>query len=93
MKVKTSVTLSPDVLEAIDRRCPEGRSRSEFLEQAAWDVIRRADRVESDAREIEILNAIADGKFGEPPDSYLYGVPPESLGSDFFDEDFAVATR
>ena len=34
MKVKTSITLSPDLLEAIDARAGRGRTRSEFIEAA-----------------------------------------------------------
>jgi hypothetical protein len=64
VKVKTSVKLSPSLLAAIDRRCPH-RSLSDFLEEAAWDVIRRADKAERDARDFEILNRIAAGEFSE----------------------------
>ncbi|MBW2119517.1 MAG: ribbon-helix-helix protein, CopG family, partial [Deltaproteobacteria bacterium] len=34
MKVKTSITLSEDVLKAIDRRAKQYGSRSEFIEAA-----------------------------------------------------------
>jgi len=59
MKVKTSVTLSPEVLEAIDRRC--GRAtRSEFIERAAWELIRKAEHNERGKKDVALINRFAD---------------------------------
>ncbi len=59
MKVKTSVTLSPELLEAIDLRC--GRStRSEFLERAGWELIRKSERDERSRKDIALINRFAD---------------------------------
>ncbi len=93
MKVKTSVTLSPGLLEAIDRRCEHGRSRSEFLEQAAWDVIHHAERAERDARDIEIYRRLGASMGAEALESLQFAVDPLELGDDFFDEDFVVGPR
>ena len=60
MKVKTSVTLSPELLAAIDRNCHGKASRSAFLERVAWESIRSAERAERDARDIAIINANAE---------------------------------
>ena len=68
MKVKTSVTLSEELLRDIDRSVAGGRSRSQFIERAVSDYIRRRERDARRTREIELLNAIADGTLGEPPD-------------------------
>ena len=57
MKVKTSVSLSEKLLVAIDR---DGLNRSEFLENAAWEFIHRQEKVESNRRDVEIINANAD---------------------------------
>jgi metal-responsive CopG/Arc/MetJ family transcriptional regulator len=68
MKVKTSVTLSPELLKAIDNSCGTGNSRSEFLERAAWEVLRRAAREERDKRDIAIINQHADQLNAEAAD-------------------------
>ena len=60
MKVKTSVTLSPELLAAIDRDCQGKASRSAFLERVAWESIRSAERAERDVRDIAIINANAE---------------------------------
>ena len=57
MKVKTSVTLSPELLAAIDRNCTGSAKRSAFLERAAWSEIQRREREEISARDIAIINA------------------------------------
>lgn len=52
MKVKTSVSLSEEVLRAIDGATTEGESRSEFIEQVLkrhFRLMRRADRDRRDA--------------------------------------------
>jgi metal-responsive CopG/Arc/MetJ family transcriptional regulator len=93
MKVKTSVTLSPELLAAIDRTCQGRASRSEFLERVAWESIRRAERADRDAREIEILNAISDGELGELPDVLDYSIPYWKVGDEFGEDDFVAPTR
>ncbi|MBE7517657.1 MAG: hypothetical protein HS107_00250 [Thermoflexaceae bacterium] len=44
MTVKTSVTLSPELLASIDRAAGNECSRSRFIEQVVRDFLRRADR-------------------------------------------------
>ncbi|MBI5949751.1 MAG: hypothetical protein HY875_16570 [Chloroflexi bacterium] len=58
MKVKTSVTLSEDLLRAIARVSGD-ESRSEFIEDATWAEIRRRQCDERDQRDIAIINANA----------------------------------
>lgn len=60
MKLKTSITLSSDVLEAIDRRTPEGGSRSDFIEAALRVYFSQIERDERDARDLAALNRHAD---------------------------------
>lgn len=60
MKVKTSVTLSPELLAAIDKRSGESRNRSEFIENIVRTFLHEKDREERDARDIAIINANAD---------------------------------
>lgn len=56
MKVKTSVTLSEDLLDEIDKLGDQFRNRSEFLETAARAFISQLQRSQQDARDLEIIN-------------------------------------
>ncbi|MCP4230576.1 MAG: ribbon-helix-helix protein, CopG family, partial [bacterium] len=60
MKVKTSITLSDEILEAIDLHIGEYRSRSEFLETAARKFIAQLARKKAERRDLEIINRHAD---------------------------------
>ena len=74
MKIKTSVTLSDDLLTALARCTGLFRSRSEFLETAAWAYLRRIPRDERGARDLEILNRRADRLNEEAEDVLAYQV-------------------
>ncbi len=77
MKVKTSITLSDDVLEMVDQRAREnGKSRSDFIEAAVTALLDRLARGERDARELETLNRWADALNEEAADVLEYQVPP-----------------
>ncbi len=56
MKVKTSVTLSQDLVEAIDRHTSSHRSRCDFIEAALRAYMEQVARNESDARDLETSN-------------------------------------
>ena len=56
MKVKTSVTLSEGLLEAIERWSPRHKNRSDFIETASWRHIRQLAKDEQSARDLEIIN-------------------------------------
>lgn len=76
MKIKTSITLSGDLLDEIDRRSPdEFRSRSEFLEVAARHFLQELNRREREARDMAILNGRADALNAEVEDVLGYQVP------------------
>ena len=75
MKVKTSITLSDEVLEAIDLHIGEYRSRSEFLETAARKFIAQSARKEAEQRDLEIINRRADSLNAEAEDVLTYQVP------------------
>ena len=60
MKVKTSVTLSPDTISAIDAIAGRDATRSRVIEQAVLEYIERHRRRTRDARDLEILNRSAD---------------------------------
>ncbi len=60
MKVKTSVTLSPETLQAIDEIAGELLNRSRVIEQAVLEFIERRRRAARDAKDLDILNRSAD---------------------------------
>lgn len=56
MKIKTSITLSEEVLREIDQISGESRNRSAFIENAIQDYLKkRAKKIRAD-RDLEILN-------------------------------------
>ena len=74
MKVKTSITLSEDLLDDIDRRSGEFRSRSEFIETAARSFLRQLSRRELEQRDLNIINLRADILNAEAEDVLGYQV-------------------
>jgi metal-responsive CopG/Arc/MetJ family transcriptional regulator len=72
MKTKTSVTLSVDVLQAIDGLSGESKNRSEFIETAVRAYIAHLAREERNARDAEIINAHADRLNKEALDVLAY---------------------
>ena len=78
MKVKTSITLSSDLLDAVEARTGRGRSRSQFIELALRTFLAQTARNERDARDVEILNRRAEGLNREAADVLTYQVIPET---------------
>jgi metal-responsive CopG/Arc/MetJ family transcriptional regulator len=74
MKVKTSITLSEDLLKAIDQRASSDRTRSEFIEMALRAFIAQLIRDEQDARDLGIINQRADYLNQEAADVLAYQV-------------------
>ena len=74
MKVKTSVTLSPETLRAIDEIAGELLNRSRVIELAVLEFIERRRRAARDARDLEILNRSADALNEEVEDILGYQV-------------------
>jgi metal-responsive CopG/Arc/MetJ family transcriptional regulator len=56
IKVKTSITLSEDLLEAIDQWSTLFKSRSEFIESALRAYIAKMIRDEQNAKDLAIIN-------------------------------------
>ena len=73
MKVKTSITLSEDVLESVDRLSGD-TSRSEFIEAALRQVIAELIRKAQNERDIDIINRHADRLNAEAFDVLSYQV-------------------
>jgi metal-responsive CopG/Arc/MetJ family transcriptional regulator len=76
MKVKTSVTLSQEVLRAVDRVMQGGESRSEVIERALKAYVANALKRERDARELDILNREARRLNAEAIDVLEYQILP-----------------
>ena len=53
MRVKTSITISEDLLKQIDRA---SGNRSDFLERAAWRMLAELERARRNSRDAFILN-------------------------------------
>jgi metal-responsive CopG/Arc/MetJ family transcriptional regulator len=74
MKVKTSITLSGEVLKLIDQHHAEFRSRSEFLERAARAMLAHLARAKAERRDLRIINRHADELNAEAEDVLAYQV-------------------
>jgi metal-responsive CopG/Arc/MetJ family transcriptional regulator len=60
MKVKTSITVEKDLLEAVDKLSGANKNRSEFIEAAIQAYIVQRTRVERNARDLKMINESAD---------------------------------
>ena len=72
VKVRTSITLSRDVLEAIDAQTGRRRNRSEFIEAAMRAFLHQTRRDERNARDLDILNLRAERLNREAADVLTY---------------------
>ena len=76
MKVKTSITLSEETLEAVDELATKGRGRSAVIETALPEFLSRRKRAARDARDLAVLNRDADALNGEMAEILEYQVEP-----------------
>jgi len=76
MKVKTSITLSEDLLEAIDQRAAQFKNRSDFIETAIRAFIVQMIREEQNAKDLAIINRKAERLNQEAADVLTYQVIP-----------------
>ena len=76
MKLKTSITISEDILAAIDKRSGQFKNRSDFIEAAIRAYIERLRRAEQDARDLAIINRQADRLNQEAVDVLAYQIIP-----------------
>ena len=74
MKTKTSITLSEDVVKAIDKLSGQYNNRSEFIELALRHYIAQLIRKQRNARDLEIINQRADHLNEEALDVLSYQV-------------------
>ncbi len=76
MKVKTSITLSEDLLRAIDEQASPQGNRSDFIERALRAYLGQILREQQDARDLEVINRQADRLNEEAADVLTYQVVP-----------------
>jgi len=72
VRVKISITLSADLLEAIDRLARPKRSRSGFIENALTSFISNIERDRNNGRDLEIINRRARRLNREASDTLEY---------------------
>lgn len=72
MKLKTSVTLSEDLVRTIDRVARSGESRSQTIERVLREGLAASARRVRDRRELELINRHADQLNAEAADVLGY---------------------
>jgi metal-responsive CopG/Arc/MetJ family transcriptional regulator len=75
MKLKTSVTLSSDLLAEVDKKAGKTKSRSAFIEKVLRDHLRDEARRVIYERDLKILNENADYFNREMEDVLRYQAP------------------
>jgi len=76
MKVKTSITISEELLKVVDKRAKQyKKNRSDFIEAAVLAFIGKLIRDEQNARDLEILNRRADYLNQEAAEVLAYQIP------------------
>ena len=76
MKVKTSIRLSEDLIEAIDQRSAQFKNRSDFIESAIRAFITQMIREEQNAKDLAIINRQSERLNREATDVLSYQVIP-----------------
>jgi metal-responsive CopG/Arc/MetJ family transcriptional regulator len=72
MKIKTSITLSEDLIQALNKYAAD--NRSEFIEKALRSFLAQLARDDRNARDVRIINEKADALNREAEDVLAYQV-------------------
>jgi metal-responsive CopG/Arc/MetJ family transcriptional regulator len=72
MKIKTSVTLSDELLLEIDRLGKDYKNRSDFVEKALRDYVKKIQSEQQNRCDIEIINIHSERLNSETDDSLSY---------------------
>ena len=72
MKIKTSITLSQELIEQMDALAGLYGNRSALIEKAVRDLIAKETKRQRDAKDLEILNREAFGLNAEAEDVLPY---------------------
>ncbi|MPZ71460.1 MAG: hypothetical protein GEU71_18345 [Actinobacteria bacterium] len=76
MRQKTSVTLAPETIQAVDDLAGTTSNRSRIIEQAVHEFLQRRKREIRDAQDLEILNETAEKLNEETSDVLDYQAQP-----------------
>ena len=76
MKIKTSITLTEDLLKVIDEQSGPQKNRSDFIEKAVRAYVAQVNRDRQNARDLDIINRQADQLNQEAKDVLTYQVLP-----------------
>lgn len=74
MKLKTSVTLSEDIVKTLDRATRKGESRSQAIERLLREGLARRAQHATDARDLSLINLHAEALNAEAEDVLAYQV-------------------
>jgi metal-responsive CopG/Arc/MetJ family transcriptional regulator len=74
MKVKTSITLSKDIIEKMDSLAKSYGNRSALIEKAVRDLIAAQEKLDRDHSDLEIINKQAAALNSEAIDVLSYQV-------------------
>ena len=74
MKVKTSITLSKDIVEKIDSLSKSYGNRSALIEKAVRDFIAAQEKLDRDQTDLKLINRQADTLNSEAADVLSYQV-------------------
>ena len=72
MKVKTSITLSEELIRAMDALSSQYGTRSALIERAVRDFLATAAQHQRETRDLEILNRRAEALNAEAADVLSY---------------------
>ena len=72
MKTKTSLTLSEDLIEALDGMTASGVSRSAFIERILREFVERREQASRDAQAVAAINRHAQSLNAEMRDSLSF---------------------
>jgi metal-responsive CopG/Arc/MetJ family transcriptional regulator len=72
MKIKTSITLSDELVQAVDKYSQTYKNRSDFIEAAIKQYIKEIIRSQQNARDLEIINQHAEALNAEAADVLAY---------------------
>jgi metal-responsive CopG/Arc/MetJ family transcriptional regulator len=72
MKVKTSITLSEDIVEGLDRVAREGENRSQAVERLLRDCLAAEARKAAEQKDLALINQHAAELNAEAEDVLTY---------------------
>jgi len=72
MKVKTSITLSEDIVKRLDRAARRGENRSQAIERLLRERLQAEARKAADSRDLALIDEHADELNAEAEDVLTY---------------------